>query len=117
LGTVTTPLNKVKSLIFKNFMKPIYFFATLFVLVLIFFLFESMTMYPNYELRPATIVKVTGDERGFIGYDKMTIVKFEDGYVTEVGGDKGNAGDNILAYREFGTKSLFGILGDKKILK
>lgn len=75
-------------------------------------LFEAMNIYPNFELRPATVIKVVPDTRGFIGHSTMTIVKFEDDYVTEVGGDKGNPGDKVLVDRQFGLKSAFGILGD-----
>lgn len=73
---------------------------------------EAMSICPNFELRPATVIKVVPDTRGFIGHSTMTIVKFEDDYVTEVGGDKGNPGDKVLVHRQFGLKSVFGILGD-----
>lgn len=82
--------------------------AAVFILAL---MLEAFSLAPKYELRPATVLKVTDDQRGFIGYDRMTIVKFEDDYVTEVAGDKGEPGDKVLVYRQNGVSSIFGILG------
>ena len=77
---------------------------------------EGVSLYPDYSLEPATIRKVVPDSRGFIGADQMTLIKFEDGFTTEVSGDRGEPGEKVLAHRQIGTKSLFGVFGDRGIL-
>jgi len=86
--------------------------AVVAILAVMILAWEGGSSGPHYELRPATVMKVVPDARGFLGADQMTIVKFEDGYVTEVPGDRGVSGDKIMADRQLGTSSMFGWLGD-----
>ena len=96
--------------------KILTFFSAIIALFLCLIFMEGVTVYPDYSLEPATIRKVVPDSRGFIGADQMTLIRFEDGFTDEIGGDRGEPGEKVLAYRQIGTKSLFGVFGDKGIL-
>lgn len=70
---------------------------------------EGISVMPHDELEPATVRKVVANPSwGFIGQDQMTLIRFTDGYDTQIGGNRGEPGDKILAYRQRGTISVFG---------
>ena len=87
----------------------------LLISIAIIFFLDLITPFPCYELQPAVIQKVKKSNR-YIGYDNVTWVKFKDGYVEDIGGDRGKPGEEILAHRKVGIQSLFGIIGKKSIL-
>lgn len=78
---------------------------------------EVLSVERYMVLEPATVRRVVPDVRGFIGADKMTIVRFADGFDDEIAGDRGEAGDKIMAYRQRGTVTIFGVLGDVSIFR
>jgi len=79
------------------------------VIALVIFV-DLLSVMPRYQLEPATVRKVVPDSRGFIGYDEMTLVRFDDGFDDEVAGNRGEPGDKILAPRRRGVQTMFGIL-------
>lgn len=73
-----------------------------------------MTVGPHYALKDATIVSVQDDPPwGYIGHDKRTLVRFEDGYRAYTAGDLGKAGESVKAWRQCGTDSIFGWFSKK----
>ena len=83
--------------------------------LMILFVLECMSTTPHYVLEKATVRKVIDDpDWGYIGTDFRTLVKFDDGFTTHVSGDRGDPGERILVHRQYGTKSLFGIMGKKE---
>lgn len=85
--------------------------AGLLILAALFWFIEAGGAVPHHELEPATVLKVQADwPSGFVGQKFRTTVKFADGFVTDVGGDKGEPGDKILAYRQRGVDTPFGVL-------
>lgn len=76
---------------------------------------EAMSVMPHYELEPATVRKVVKNPSwGFIGQDEMTLIRYADGFDSQIGGNRGEPGDKILAYRQRGTDTMFGILARKQ---
>lgn len=82
------------------------------VTAIVVLLNEVCSSSPNMELRPATILEVTEDRCGYIGYDDMTWIRYDDGMPGRMPGRCGKPGDRILAWRQFGTASWLGICGD-----
>ena len=81
-------------------------------------LMELFSIHPHYENEPATVRKVLPNPRWkFIGEDEMTSVRFDDGYTTEIAGNKGEPGDRILVSRQRGTDTLLGLFATKEALK
>ncbi len=76
---------------------------------------EAMSANPYYTLEKATVKRVVDDPpwTGFIGTDKRTLIRFHDGLNTEVGGDLGVPGEEVLAPRHRGVITAFGILGNE----
>jgi hypothetical protein len=72
---------------------------------------EAMSVHEHYELEPARVRKVVKNPSwGFIGHDEMTLVRFEDGFDTQIAGNRGEPGDKILAGRQRGTRTMLHIL-------
>lgn len=74
---------------------------------------ESLSMVPRYVLEAATIRSIGPDATGlggFPGESERTLVKFDDGLTTYIGGRRGEPGERILAPRIKGTKTAFGLL-------
>ena len=83
--------------------------ALLGVCLLMLFI-EATSAMPRYELEPATVRKVVKNpEWGFVGCDERTLIRFDDGFTTEIGGNKGEPGEKILAHRQRGVRTIFGI--------
>lgn len=79
---------------------------------------EVCSIAPFYVSEKATVRKVVKNPKWkFIGADEMTLVRFIDGFDTEVAGNRGEPGDVILVGRQRGTQSLFGVLGDRRARK
>lgn len=79
-------------------------------------LVEAMSICDHYENLPAVIVNVQDDPPfGYVGESRRTLVKWSDGYRGYVPGDLGEPGDEILANRRTGTRSLFGLMGDHRL--
>lgn len=76
---------------------------------------EATSCNPYFQLEEAVVRKVVDDPPwGFIGHDKRTIVRFHDGYNTAVAGDIGEPGETVVAPRQRGVITAFGILGDHR---
>jgi hypothetical protein len=89
-------------------------FGWLVGLALLLAFFEAASAYPHYELEPAIVRRVVPDSRGFIGADEMTLIRFDDGYDTEIAGNRGAPGDRILAPRYRGVDTIFGWFSHRK---
>lgn len=85
------------------------------VIVLWLLFMDALTVTAHYEMEPATVRKVVKNPSWrYIACDEMTLIRFDDGFDTDIGGNKGEAGDRILAPRQRGTDSMFGILGHRE---
>ena len=81
-------------------------------LVLLLAVVEAFSVDHAYVLAPATIQTVS-KASGFQCFaENVTAVKYVDGYVIELCGALGKPGDEILAKRRVGSKTLFGWFGD-----
>ncbi len=79
------------------------------------FILELFSAAPHYILEPATVRKVVKNpEWGFIGADQMTLIRFNDGFDSQIAGNRGEPGDKILAPRQHGTETIFGLLNRKE---
>lgn len=77
--------------------------------------FDALTVHEHYELESATVLKVLPNPKwGFIAQDQMTVVKFADGYVTNVGGYRGDPGDKIKVERVRGSETVLGIFPQRR---
>jgi hypothetical protein len=76
-------------------------------------MFEMMSTMPYYVEEPATIRKVVHDPT-WGASDWLTLGRFADGKPAQARGDLGNPGETVLMYRERGTSSMLGILGDRR---
>lgn len=99
----------------KNLVKDHWW--TVFMVALVAVTLDVCTVHPHYELEPATVRKVTVNTN--LGYrgDPLTVIRFDDGFGEDIAGDRGAPGDRIMAWRQRGTRSLLGILGDQAGLK
>lgn len=81
--------------------------------LLLVLLLEAESIQPRYEPRQATIVSVQDDSSwGYVGEDKRTLVQWADGIREYCPGALGEQGESIMARRQCGTVSLFGLFGD-----
>ncbi len=81
------------------------FFLWLIIAAVVLLLMEVI------EYEPAVVRKVTEGSRFYDGDDVVTLVKFDDGVTDKVPGDRGAPGERILARRQRGAETMFGIIG------
>lgn len=74
---------------------------------------EMMSTMPHYVEEPATIRKVINDP-AWGDSDWLTLGRFADGKPAQQRGDLGEPGETVLMWRERGTTSMLGILGDRR---
>lgn len=97
-------------------MKPIHLAVaalSVAVIAVVGMLFEMMSTMPYYVEEPAIIRKVIHDPT-WGASDWLTLGRFADGKPAQQRGDLGDSGETVLMWRERGTTSLFGILGDRR---
>jgi hypothetical protein len=97
-----------------NHLRPLS--IALVIMAFLFCMIEAITASPHYRLEPATVIEVTPDRVGYIGYEDNTWVRFSDGYTIPQPGRLGNAGDLIIAGRRDGVVTLLGVFGDWGLL-
>lgn len=79
------------------------------------YVFDGLCYHDSYALADATVIKVLPNPKwGFIGVDHMTVVKFTDGMVINVGGYKGEPGDRIKVHRSVGSETPLGLWPKRK---